>query len=203
MSNRTPTPSVLSSVQQSWSRQISPYHDVVKPTYFWLTTTSRPLSKPCHHGVFNAVLGCLITWPKYWSLRDLTWLSSCLSVFACMYLCSVVISFVQEICNNFLMHLISKSWIYCYSVLFNVHASHPCVAIGQTDAFISRNLVAVQTDIFRHIFVNLFITTMRIANLHFTAPAHSASFLTVLLTWCIYGTCMIQWKGEIMNSWKI
>ena len=103
------TPSVPCSMQQSGFWQASPCHDVVKQTYFWLTTTSRRLDKPCNHGVFNAVVSLfhhMAKVSKY--LQNLTWLNSCFSVFAHMYTCSVIISFIQKIRNNFLMYLFSK-----------------------------------------------------------------------------------------------
>jgi len=50
-----------------------------------------------------------------------------------------------------------------FSSSFNIHASHPYDMTGQTKAFISRYLVSVLSDLFFHIFVNLTITVMPIA----------------------------------------
>ena len=121
---------------------------------------SRHLGKPCHDGVFNAVVRLSHHMVKVSKFARSNMTHQYLSVFASMYTCSVVTSFVHEIRNSFLMHLFSKAWIYCSIFFSSVHASHPCVSTGQTNAFIGRNLVAVLTDFFRHIFVNLFITTI-------------------------------------------
>ena len=136
MTNRTATPSVPCSVQQSGSRQASPCHSVVKPTYFWPTTTFRTLDKPCHHVVFNAVITLSHHMAKISEVCEIKHDSA------------VVCQCLQVSSRSFLMHLFSKAWIYCPSFFFNVPASHPCVATCQSNAFISHNLVAVLTDLF-------------------------------------------------------
>ena len=120
MSDRTATPSVPCGMQQSGPRQASPCHDVVKPTYFWPTMTSRPFDKPCRHGIFNAVmrLSHHVAKVSQFARSDMT--QSYLSLFSSVYTYSVAISFVQRTRNSLLIHLFSNAWIHRSSLFLNV-----------------------------------------------------------------------------------
>jgi len=71
-----------------------------------------------------------------------------------------VIILVHGILSVFLMRLFSNEKPGCISLLvfFSVNDLQPCVATGRINAVISRSLMAVLTDMFFHIFVNLTIT---------------------------------------------